>query len=183
MRSTPGAVSRNLRFASSSSNSWSSGNAKAWFRISTVGVDASRPTDCAVKVNSSTFLAQSSRPDQLVRANLCHLLYLAMEWVTQQHPATGGDRMVLATAKIEDFDRFWNTFSTKGAEKRKQHGCKGAHVFQDPNESDRIWAIFDWDQAGWQSFTSDPEVPAIFQEAGFTQGPPKSAEFLREHDA
>ena len=27
--------------------------------------------------------------------------------------------MVLATAKIEDFDRFWNTFSTKGAEKRQ----------------------------------------------------------------
>ena len=38
--------------------------------------------------------------------------------------------MVLATAKIGDFDRFWNTFSTKGAEKRKQHGCKGAHVFR-----------------------------------------------------
>ena len=86
--------------------------------------------------------------------------------------------MVLATAKIGDFDRFWNTFSTKGAEKRKQHGCKGAHVFRDPNESDRVWAIFDWDEAGWQSFTSDPEDPAIFQEAGFTQGPPKSAEFL-----
>ena len=77
--------------------------------------------------------------------------------------------MVLATAKIGDFDRFWNTFSTKGAEKRKQHGCKGAHVFRDPNESDRVWAIFDWDEAGWQSFTSDPEVPAIFQEAGFTE--------------
>ena len=40
-----------------------------------------------------------------------------------------------------------------------------------------------WDQAGWQSFVLDPEVPAIFQEAGFTQGPPKSAEFLREHEA
>ena len=91
--------------------------------------------------------------------------------------------MVLATAKIEDFDRFWNTFSTKGAEKRKQHGCKGSHVFQDPNESDRVWAIFDWDEAGWQSFTSDPEVPSIFQEAGFTQGPPKSAELLRAHEA
>ena len=72
--------------------------------------------------------------------------------------------MVLATAKIGDFDRFWNTFSTKGAEKRKQHGCKGSHVFRDPNESDRVWAIFDWDEAGWQSFTSDPEVPAIFQD-------------------
>jgi quinol monooxygenase YgiN len=88
--------------------------------------------------------------------------------------------MVLATAKVADFDRFWNVFSTKGAEKRKAHGCKGAHVFRDPNESDRVWAIFDWDEAGWQSFTSDPDVPAIFQEAGFTQGPPKSAEFLRE---
>ena len=80
--------------------------------------------------------------------------------------------MVLATAKIQDFDRFWNTFSTKGAEKRKQHGCKGAQVFRDPNESDRVWAIFDWDEAGWQSFTSDPDVPAIFQEAGFTQDRP-----------
>jgi hypothetical protein len=91
--------------------------------------------------------------------------------------------MVVATAKIGDFDRFWNTFSTKGAEKRKQHGCKGSHVFKDPNDSDRVWAIFDWDQAGWESFTSDPETPGIFQEAGFTEGPPKSAEFLREHYA
>ena len=38
-------------------------------------------------------------------------------------------------------------------------------------------------RAGWQSFATDPEVPAILQEAGFTQGPPKSAEFLREHYA
>jgi hypothetical protein len=38
--------------------------------------------------------------------------------------------MVLATAKIGDFDRFWNTFSTKGAEKRKQHGSKGSTVWQ-----------------------------------------------------
>ena len=104
-------------------------------------------------------------------------------WTAQQHIPTEEETMVLATAKIGDFDRFWNTFSTKGAEKRKQHGCKGAHVFRDPNESHRVWAIFDWDEAGWQSFTLDPEVPAIFQEAGFTQGPPKSAEFLRQHDA
>jgi hypothetical protein len=97
--------------------------------------------------------------------------------------STEEETMVLATAKIGDFDRFWNTFSTKGAEKRKQHGCKGSHVFRDPNESDRVWAIFDWDEAGWQSFTSDREVPAIFQEAGFTQGPPKSAEFLRQNYA
>jgi hypothetical protein len=91
--------------------------------------------------------------------------------------------MVLATAKIEDFDRFWAIFSTKGAEKRGQHGSNGAHLFRDPNDADRIWAVFDWDQEGWESFTSDPEVPAIFQAAGFTDGPPKSAEFLRQHHA
>jgi hypothetical protein len=43
--------------------------------------------------------------------------------------------------------------------------------------------VFDWDEAGWQSFTSDPDVPGIFQEAGFVGRPPKAAEFLRENDA
>ena len=91
--------------------------------------------------------------------------------------------MVLATAKIGDFDQFWNVFSTQGAEKRGQHGSKGAKVFRDPNDADRVWVVFDWDDAGWQSFTSDPDVPAIFQQAGFTEGPPKAAELVREHDA
>ncbi|HET9641907.1 MAG TPA: hypothetical protein VFP68_00765 [Burkholderiaceae bacterium] len=110
-----------------------------------------------------------------------------MKWrrvgtATTHVPTEGGD-MVLATAKVGDFDQFWQVFSTKGAEKRKQHGCKGAHVFQDPNESDRYWAVFDWDEAGWQNFTSDPDVPAIFAEAGFTQGPPKSSKFMNENYA
>ena len=85
--------------------------------------------------------------------------------------------MVLATAKVEDFDRFWNTFSTKGAEKREQHGSKGAQVFRDPNDADRMWVVFDWDEAGWKSFTSDPDVPGIFQEAGFMGVRPKPPSF------
>jgi hypothetical protein len=32
--------------------------------------------------------------------------------------------MFLATTTVEDFDRFLKIFSTKGAEKRKQHGSK-----------------------------------------------------------
>jgi len=32
--------------------------------------------------------------------------------------------MLLATTTVEDFDRFTNVFSTKGAEKRKQHGSR-----------------------------------------------------------
>jgi hypothetical protein len=90
--------------------------------------------------------------------------------------------MILSTVKIEDFDRFWNTFSTKGAEKRKQHGSKGAQVFRDPTDADRIWVAFDWDAEGYKNFLSDPDMPAIFQEAGL-QGKPETAELLRQNDA
>jgi hypothetical protein len=89
--------------------------------------------------------------------------------------------MILSTAKIEDFDRFWNTFSTKGAEKRRQHGSKGSSVFRDPTDDTRIWVVFDWDEEGFKNFLSDPDVPAIFQEGGL-QGRPQMAEHLRQHE-
>lgn len=90
--------------------------------------------------------------------------------------------MILATVKVEDFDRFWNTFSTKGAEKRKELGSQGARVFRDPNEDDRLWVLFDWDEEGYNNLMSDPEMPAIFQEAGL-QGRPQSAELAGETDS
>ena len=90
--------------------------------------------------------------------------------------------MILTTGKIEDFDRFWNTFSTKGAEKRKQQGSNGSHVFRDPNEPDRVWIVVDMDEEGWNNLLSDPEMPTIFQEAG-VQGRPQTAELARQHDA
>jgi hypothetical protein len=74
--------------------------------------------------------------------------------------------MLLATTTVEDFDRFNDVFSTTSAEKRKQYGSKGALVFRDPNEEDRVWVIFDWDLEGWQNFASDPDVPGIMQQAG-----------------
>ncbi len=90
--------------------------------------------------------------------------------------------MLLATTRVENIDRWLKIFSTTSAEKRKQHGSKGSHVFRDPNEGDRVWAIFDWDEQGWQSFVSDPEVPPILQEAGH-KGRPQAAEFLGQYDA
>ena len=83
-----------------------------------------------------------------------------------QDDATSG-----ATSKFEN----WIAFFTKGAEKRKQRGSKGAHVFRDPNDENRVWTIYDWDEEGWQSFISDPEVAAIFQEGGL-QSRPQAAE-------
>jgi hypothetical protein len=53
---------------------------------------------------------------------------------------------------------------------------------RDPNDDDRIWVVFDWDEEGWQSFMSDPAGPAIWQGAGM-DGRPKAAELLRQHDA
>jgi hypothetical protein len=90
--------------------------------------------------------------------------------------------MILSTVKVEEFDRFLNTFSTKGAEKRKQHGSNGSHVFRDPNDDGRVWVVFDWDEEGYSNLMSDPEVPAIFQEAGL-QGRPEKAELAAEHEA
>ncbi len=79
--------------------------------------------------------------------------------------------MLLATTRVEDLDRYLKVFSTAGAEKRKQHGSKGAMVFRDPVEADRIWVIFDWDEQGWKSFVSDPEVPGIMKAAGHKDRP------------
>jgi hypothetical protein len=90
--------------------------------------------------------------------------------------------MILATTTVEDFDRFEKIFSTKGAEKRAQHGSKGSTVFRDPNEADRVWAIFDWDLEGWGNFASDPDVPPIMQEAGH-KGRPQVAELGGQYHA
>ena len=82
--------------------------------------------------------------------------------------------MILATTKVEDFDQFLKIFATKGAVKRKQHGSKGATVYRDPLEADRVWVLFDWDEQGFKNFVSDPEVPAILKEAGHV-GKPQAA--------
>jgi hypothetical protein len=79
--------------------------------------------------------------------------------------------MLLATTQVEDFDRFMQVFSGAGADKRRQHGSKGVVVFRDPAEADRVWAVFDWDEEGWQSFVSDPTVPPIMKDAGHKTRP------------
>ena len=90
--------------------------------------------------------------------------------------------MILATTTVEDFERFEKIYSTKGAEKRKLHGSKGSTVFRDPNEEDRVWVLFDWDEEGWNSLVCVPEVPPIMQEAGH-KGKPQAAELGGKYDS
>jgi hypothetical protein len=102
-------------------------------------------------------------------------------WMLVRSTTKEGD-MLLATTTVEDYDRFVEIYSTTGADKRRQHGSKGSTVFRDPNEPDRVWALFDWDLAGWQSFASDPDVPPIMQKAGH-KGRPQVAELGGRYDA
>jgi len=90
--------------------------------------------------------------------------------------------MLLATTRVEDLDRFLKVFSTAGAQKRKQHGSKGVVVFTDPTETDRVWAVFDWDEQGWQSFVSDPEVPLVLKDAGH-KSKPQAAQLIARYGA
>ena len=73
-------------------------------------------------------------------------------------------------------------FGTKGADTRAHHGSKGATVFRDPTEENRVWALFEWDEQGWTDFVSDPEVPPILKEAGHL-GKPQSATLLGAYRA
>jgi len=68
--------------------------------------------------------------------------------------------MLVTIARVADVDQFLRVVST-GAEKRREHGCRGAHVFRDPDDHDRVWVFFDWSHEDYDSFLSDPEVPAI----------------------
>jgi quinol monooxygenase YgiN len=90
--------------------------------------------------------------------------------------------MILGTARVDDFDRFWQAFSTKGAELRKQHGSKGAQVFRDPDDANRVFAVFDWDEEGWQSYLSNPQAAEVFKEGGI-EGRPEIIPPVGETDA
>ena len=90
--------------------------------------------------------------------------------------------MILSTARVEDVDRFLQLFTTKGAEKRREHGSRGSNVFRDPNDDNRLWVVFDMDDDAYQALLSDPDMPPIFQEAGM-QGRPQPAEHVRTVDA
>ena len=90
--------------------------------------------------------------------------------------------MILATTTVENVDRFLDVFGTKAAGKRALYGSRGSTVFRDPTEENRVWGLFDMDEAGWAKFVSDPEVPPILKEAGH-QGKPQAALFLATYGA
>jgi hypothetical protein len=90
--------------------------------------------------------------------------------------------MLLATTTVANVEQFLEVFGTAGADKRALHGSKGSVVYHDPNENNRMWVVFDWDEQGWADFVSDPEVPAVLKDAGHLSKP-QAASVLGEYRA
>jgi quinol monooxygenase YgiN len=90
--------------------------------------------------------------------------------------------MIVTIAKVDDFDKFLKTFSTKGVEKRRQYGCTGSRVFRDPEDPDRVWVFFDWKVEDYEEFLADPEVPAIARQLALRE-PPVEVDTVAQYDS
>ncbi|AXB43315.1 hypothetical protein [Amycolatopsis albispora] len=90
--------------------------------------------------------------------------------------------MIVTVAKVADPERFLEIFRTIGARKRREHGCRGARVYFDPEDPHRAWSVFDWDQKDYDRFLADPEIPAIARELGL-HAPPVHAVAAVELDS
>src|SRR5260370_29586272 len=67
--------------------------------------------------------------------------------------------MILATTTVENVDRFLDVFGTKAADKRALYGSRGSTVFRDPTEENRVWGLFDMDEAGGARVGAHPQTP------------------------
>lgn len=90
--------------------------------------------------------------------------------------------MIVTVTTVTDPDRFLEVFETVGVEKRREHGCRGARVYFDPDDAHRVWSVFDWDAEDYDRFLADPDIPAIAQQLGI-QAPPVHATAATELDA
>lgn len=90
--------------------------------------------------------------------------------------------MIVTIANVTDFDEFLRTFSTVGLAKRREHGCRGAHVVRDPEDACRVWVFFDWAEEDYKGFLVDPEIPAIARKLALRE-PPLKVEPVAEYDA
>jgi hypothetical protein len=83
--------------------------------------------------------------------------------------------MLLARVTIGDFDQFWSTFTSAGADQRRKYGSSGARVFRNLDQPGEIVVLFDWSKDDYKRFMEDPDTAGIMKTAGLT-GPPQTSE-------
>ena len=64
--------------------------------------------------------------------------------------------MLLARVTIGEFDQFWSTFTSAGAEHRRKYGSSGARVFRNLDQPGEMIVLFDWSKADYRRFMEDP---------------------------
>ena len=79
--------------------------------------------------------------------------------------------MILVRVRYQQWERFWSQFTSAGAERRREHGCRGVQVFRDADDAHMAVLLFDWDRAAFEAFRADPEVQATMRDGG-ALGPP-----------
>jgi quinol monooxygenase YgiN len=100
----------------------------------------------------------------------------------ENRPGVRGAGVIVTVVRVTDPGRFLEVFETIGAEKRREHGCRSARVYFDPDDELRAWSVFDWDAEDYEGFLADPEIPAIARALGL-QAPPVRAVAATELDA
>lgn len=91
---------------------------------------------------------------------------------------------VIGRVRVKDFDRFIETFTTRGAELRAKHGSRGAQVYRVAGDANAVVTLFDWDQADLQGFLDDPEAHKVMEAAGLEARPEFTfVELVRDVDA
>lgn len=80
--------------------------------------------------------------------------------------------MILATVRVDEFDRFWSVFTTDGAEQRRKFGSRGAKVLRNSDDQHEVRVLFDWTREDYERFLQDPRTREVMAAAGL-QGPPE----------
>ena len=79
---------------------------------------------------------------------------------------------VLAEVSVQDYQQFISVFATRGLAKRRQHGCRGAQVFQTEGDGRRLVIVFDWEsREAFQAFLDDPDVKTTMRSSGTLEPP------------
>ena len=79
---------------------------------------------------------------------------------------------IMAHVQVEDVNRFWEMFNTRGAELRRKFGSIGAQVYKDTDRPGEVRILFRWESRdAFNRFLNDGEVKETMRAAG-TKGQP-----------
>lgn len=80
---------------------------------------------------------------------------------------------ILAEAATADLPKFLETFSTKGLEARRRHGCLESQIFKVDETENQIFILFKWEsRKSFNGFLNDETVKETMKASG-TIAPPK----------